>query len=123
MSRHKTAHRAPAAAPPPVQGQNRRERSGSLSRRLQLVTALLLTAEEFPGELGESFGAACAAVGVEPATSGYGLVLAQDEAGAVRPRIPPCTSPLSPPRAPPQVWDRVARWTPQHPPGRGRPRL
>src|SRR5260370_40424641 len=81
MSRHKTAHRAPAAAPPPVQGQNRRERSGSLSRRLQPVTALLLTAEEFPGELGESFGAACAAVGVEPATSGYGLVLAQDEAG------------------------------------------
>src|SRR5260370_5111189 len=89
MSRHKTAHRAPAAAPPPVQGQNRRERSGSLSRRLQLVTALLLTAEEFPGELGESFGAACAAVGVEPATSGYGLVLAQDEAAASSTHITP----------------------------------
>src|SRR5260370_7486569 len=96
MSRHKKAHRAPAATPTPVQGRNRLERSRSENRRLHLVTALLLTAEEFPGELGESFGAACAAVGVEPATSGYGLVLAQDQPGGRRAPIPP-----SPPRAPP----------------------
>jgi hypothetical protein len=45
------------------------------------VTALPLTAEEFPGELGESFEAACAAVSVKPAARGYGLVLPQDEQG------------------------------------------
>ena len=45
------------------------------------MTALLLTADEFPGELGESFEAACAAVGVEPVARGYGLVLGQDEQG------------------------------------------
>jgi hypothetical protein len=81
MSRHKKAHGARAATPPPVQGQNRPEHSRSQDRRLHLVTALLLTAEEFPGELGESFPEACAAVGVEPAARGYGLVLAQDEQG------------------------------------------
>src|SRR5260370_26719947 len=109
MSRHKTAHRAPAAAPPPVQGQNRRERSGSLSRRLQLVTALLLTAEEFPGELGESFGAACAAVGVEPATSGYGLVLAQDEAGGRLRRSPRGGSGVRRRHSPLRIWAVSAR--------------
>ena len=48
------------------------EATGFAWTRLKTVTALLLTAEEFPGELGESFEAACAAVGVEPVARGYG---------------------------------------------------
>ena len=62
-------------------GQNRPQRTGPQGRRLQTVTAMLLTDDEFPGELGESFAAACAAVGVKPVARGYGLVLAQDEDG------------------------------------------
>lgn len=81
MSRHKKAHGARASAPSPAQGQSRPGKSRSQDRRLHLVTAMLLTAEEFPGELGESFPEACAAVGVEPAIRGYWLVLAQDEHG------------------------------------------
>jgi hypothetical protein len=46
-----------------------------------MVTALPLTAEEFPGELGESFAAACTAIGVKPVPRGYGLVLVQDDQG------------------------------------------
>jgi len=42
---------------------------------------LLLTADQFPGELGESFEQACTAVGVAPAPGGYGLILAQDQQG------------------------------------------
>jgi len=81
MSRHKKAHGARAATPTPAPGQNQPEQSRPRDRRLHLVTALLLAAEEFPGELGESFPDACAAVGVEPSARGYGLVLAQDELG------------------------------------------
>ena len=81
MSRHKKVQRTSAGTSPPAQTQKRAERSGSPGRQLHLVTALLLTAEEFPGELGESFPAACAAVGVKPTASGYGIVLAQDEQG------------------------------------------
>jgi hypothetical protein len=81
MSRHKKTSRARLATRPLEPGQNRPKRPGSPGPRLQTVTALLLTAEEFPGQLGESFETACAAVGVEPAPRGYGLVLAQDEHG------------------------------------------
>lgn len=48
---------------------------------LHTVTALLLTPDEFPGEIGDSFEAACAAVRIEPIRSGYGIVLAQDDVG------------------------------------------
>jgi len=81
MSRHKKARRAGNATPPSEPGQDRPKQPYSQDRRLLTVTALLLTADEFPGELGESFDAACAAVGVEPVARGYGLVLAQDEQG------------------------------------------
>jgi hypothetical protein len=81
MSRHKKTSRARVTTPPLEPGQNRAKRPGSQGPRLQTVTALLLTAEEFPGELGESFEAACTAVGVKPVPRGYGLVLAQDEQG------------------------------------------
>jgi hypothetical protein len=49
---------------------------------LSVVTAVLLTPDEFPGELGDSYPAACAALGVDPASAGYGLVLVQDREGA-----------------------------------------
>jgi hypothetical protein len=49
---------------------------------LPVVTAVLLTPEEFPGELGGSYQAACAALGVDPISAGYGLVLVQDREGA-----------------------------------------
>jgi geranylgeranyl diphosphate synthase, type I len=62
-------------------GQNQPPQPGSPGRRLQTVTVLRMTADEFPRELGESFTAACAAVGVKPAAHGYGLVLAQDAEG------------------------------------------
>jgi hypothetical protein len=81
MSRHKKTHRAGNAAPTSEPHQDRPEQPDPQDRRLLTVTALLLTADEFPGELGESFEEACAAVGVEPVARGYGLVLAQDEQG------------------------------------------
>jgi len=36
----------------------------------------------FPGELGDSYQAACASLGVDPIDAGYGLVLVQDRDGA-----------------------------------------
>src|SRR6266566_205982 len=81
MSRHKRAARARVTTRPAEPGQDGPKRPGPPGRRLQTVTALLLTAEEFPGELGENFAAACATVGVNPVTRGYGLVLVQDEQG------------------------------------------
>ncbi|HEY5988260.1 MAG TPA: hypothetical protein VIV12_18070 [Streptosporangiaceae bacterium] len=80
MSRHKKTSSARVTARSVEPGQDRPKRPGSPGR-LQTLTALLLTAEEFPGELGESFAAACAAVGVKPVPHGYGLVLAQDKQG------------------------------------------
>jgi hypothetical protein len=81
MSRHKRAARARVTTRPAEPGQDGPKRPGPPGQRLHTVTALLLTAEEFPGELGENFAAACAAVGVNPVPRGYGLVLAQDEQG------------------------------------------
>jgi hypothetical protein len=48
---------------------------------LQVVTTVLLTVDDFPGELGEGDGAACAALTVQPRAKGYGLVLSQDGTG------------------------------------------
>ncbi|WP_054571491.1 hypothetical protein [Frankia sp. R43] len=47
-----------------------------------VVTALLCTAEEFPGELGDHYQAACAALGLETSPGGYTLLLGQDAGGA-----------------------------------------
>ncbi|WP_239396711.1 MULTISPECIES: hypothetical protein [unclassified Frankia] len=47
-----------------------------------VVTALLCTAEEFPGELGDDYPAACAALGLETSSEGYALLLGQDASGA-----------------------------------------
>jgi hypothetical protein len=49
---------------------------------LSVVTAVLVTPDEFPGELGDSYPTACAALGVDPTSAGYGLVLVQDREGA-----------------------------------------
>jgi hypothetical protein len=49
---------------------------------LFVLTAVLLTPAQFPSVLGDDFPAACAALGLEPLTEGYGLVLGQDGAGA-----------------------------------------
>jgi hypothetical protein len=81
MSRHKKTPRLRVATQPFEPGQDRPTPAGTPGGRLHTVTALLLTADEYPGELGESFAAACAAVGVNPVPRGYGLVLAQDDQG------------------------------------------
>ncbi len=47
-----------------------------------VVTALLCTAEEFPGELGDDYRTACAALGLEASPGGYALLLGQDAGGA-----------------------------------------
>ncbi|WP_327232848.1 hypothetical protein OG349_01725 [Streptomyces sp. NBC_01317] len=47
-----------------------------------MLTAALLTPARFPGVLGDDYPEACAALGLEPWTRGYGLVLGQDGDGA-----------------------------------------
>jgi hypothetical protein len=47
-----------------------------------VVTAILLTAGEFPGELGDSYSSVCAMLELEASKDGYGIVLCQDEGGA-----------------------------------------
>ncbi|MFJ1596661.1 hypothetical protein [Streptomyces sp. NPDC088261] len=49
---------------------------------LYVLTAALLTPAQFPGVLGDDYPEACAALGLEPWTRGYGLVLGQDGDGA-----------------------------------------
>lgn len=54
----------------------------SLGEKLQVVTVVEMSADEFPGEIAESYSAACAALGVPPWDCGYGLVLDQDMTAA-----------------------------------------
>lgn len=49
---------------------------------LECVTAVEMTPEDFPGELGETYPQACAALGVPEREEGYGLSLDQDKTGA-----------------------------------------
>ncbi|MER6997642.1 hypothetical protein [Streptomyces sp. NPDC000410] len=49
---------------------------------LYVLTAVLLTPAQFPSVLGDDFPAACASLGLEAYTQGYGLVLGQDGKGA-----------------------------------------
>lgn len=49
---------------------------------LYVLTAAMLTPAQFPGVLADDYPAACAELGLEPATEGYGLVFGQDGAGA-----------------------------------------
>ena len=49
---------------------------------LFVLTAVLLTPAQFPAVLGDDYPQACAALGLEPYLSGYGLVLGQDADGA-----------------------------------------
>ncbi|WP_328940542.1 hypothetical protein OG259_01780 [Streptomyces sp. NBC_00250] len=49
---------------------------------LFVLTAALLTPARFPSVLGDDYPAACAALGLEPYTDGYGLVFGQDGLGA-----------------------------------------
>lgn len=72
MSRKK--HRSGTTRPQPVTSGRR--------PFLSVVTAVLLTPDEFPGELGDSYQTACATLGVDPTSAGYGLVLVQDREGA-----------------------------------------
>jgi hypothetical protein len=44
------------------------------------VTAVLMTPEEYPSELGENYAAAFVAVDLEPAAHGYELALSQGRA-------------------------------------------
>jgi hypothetical protein len=47
-----------------------------------VLTALLLTPGQFPSVLGDDYPEACAALGLEPWTDGYGLLFGQDATGA-----------------------------------------
>ncbi|WNI27446.1 hypothetical protein [Streptomyces sp. ITFR-6] len=49
---------------------------------LYVLTAVLLTPAQFPSVLGDDYPAACAALGLAPHTTGYGLVMGQDGDGA-----------------------------------------
>ncbi|MGW7069839.1 hypothetical protein ACWGII_00620 [Streptomyces sp. NPDC054855] len=49
---------------------------------LYVLTAVLLTPAKFPSVLGDDYPEACAALGLAPLATGYGLVLGQDGAGA-----------------------------------------
>jgi hypothetical protein len=49
---------------------------------LSVLTAVLLTPARFPGVLGDDYPQACAALGLDPAPGGYGLVFGQDGGGA-----------------------------------------
>ncbi|MGW0774855.1 hypothetical protein ACWD01_14645 [Streptomyces sp. NPDC002835] len=49
---------------------------------LYVLTAVLLTAAQFPSVLGDDYPAACEALGLEPYAEGYGLVLGQSSDGA-----------------------------------------
>ncbi|WP_037570107.1 hypothetical protein [Phaeacidiphilus oryzae] len=47
-----------------------------------VLTATLLTPGQFPSVLGDDYEEACAVLGLEPWSSGYGLLFGQDRAGA-----------------------------------------
>jgi len=47
-----------------------------------VLTAALLTPSRFPSVLGDDYGSACAALGLEPWDVGYGLLFGQDGHGA-----------------------------------------
>ncbi|WP_328864247.1 hypothetical protein [Streptomyces sp. NBC_00304] len=49
---------------------------------LYVLTAVLLTPAQFPSVLGDDYPAACAALGLDPCATGYGLVMGQDGEGA-----------------------------------------
>lgn len=49
---------------------------------LFVLTAAMLTPGQFPGVLGDDYPAACAELGLEPLSAGYGLVFGQDGGGA-----------------------------------------
>uniref|UniRef100_A0AAU2VH80 Integral membrane protein n=1 Tax=Streptomyces sp. NBC_00008 TaxID=2903610 RepID=A0AAU2VH80_9ACTN len=49
---------------------------------LYVLTAVLLTPAQFPSVLGDDYPAACAALGLGPYATGYGLVMGQDGDGA-----------------------------------------
>lgn len=49
---------------------------------LYVLTAVLLTPAQFPSVLGDDYPAACAALGLDPRATGYGLVMGQDGDGA-----------------------------------------
>ncbi|MFF3171125.1 hypothetical protein ACFVQ0_00810 [Streptomyces sp. NPDC057900] len=49
---------------------------------LYVLTAVLLTPAQFPSVLGDDYPAACAALGLDPYATGYGLVMGQDGDGA-----------------------------------------
>ena len=49
---------------------------------LQTVTVVEMSPEDYPGEIADSYGEACTALGVTSVEGGYGLVLDQDETGA-----------------------------------------
>ncbi|AJE87627.1 putative integral membrane protein [Streptomyces albus] len=58
------------------------EVTGAEDDALYVLTAVLLTPAQFPSVLGDDYPEACAALGMEPAPQGYGLVLGQDGEGA-----------------------------------------
>jgi hypothetical protein len=81
QSRKKNRRDHPAAGKP-APAATGTEHSHDDERALRVVTAFLLTPDEFPGELGESYGDACAALGLQATRHGWGLALAQDDHGA-----------------------------------------
>ena len=85
MTRRKSKARTAAVSRHPEQAAS--SRFPGPQGDLQVVTVVEMSPDEFPGEIAESYPAACAALGVPPSRSGYGLVLDQDEAGARWTRI------------------------------------
>lgn len=49
---------------------------------MHVVTVVQLSPDEYPGELGTSYGQACAALRLPASPRGYGLILDLDDAGS-----------------------------------------
>ncbi|MBG0818354.1 hypothetical protein [Planomonospora sp. ID82291] len=64
------------------QRQQRQPVDVQAGRDLDMVTGFLLTPQDFPGELSDSYSAVCALLRVRPESAGYAVLLCQDGDGA-----------------------------------------
>jgi len=61
---------------------NAARRGGTLAGELHVVTLMELSPDEYPGEMGTSYGQACAVLRLPASPGGYGLILGLDDDGA-----------------------------------------
>lgn len=66
----------------PARSTASRARTPGSASELHVVTVVELSPDEYPGELGASYGQACAALGLPDSPGGYGLILDLDDDGA-----------------------------------------